>query len=136
MALKIMLKAAERIIAGGAVIKNTTGKSIELSIENEVPLLREKDILSEAKADTPCKKVYVAIQLMYIDHENLSKYHTIYWELAREVINAAPSTSPTFGVISEHIYNERYYKALKEAKQLILYEEKAMTNARKSGRSL
>ena len=136
MALKITLKANERIIAGGAVIKNTTGRNIELAIENEIPLLREKDILSEAKADTPCKKVYVAIQLMYVDRQNLAKYHAIYWELAREVINAAPSTSSMFKVISEHIYNERYYAALKEAKQLIQYEEKVTTNARKSGRSL
>jgi len=93
MALKLSLKADERIIAGGAVLRNTTGKSIQVSVENEVPVLREKDILSEAKADTPCKRVYLTVQLMYIDEQNLPRYQKIYWELAREIIEAAPSTA-------------------------------------------
>jgi len=96
MALKLSLKANERIIAGGAVLRNATGKTVELTVENEVPLLREKEILSEAKADTPCKRVYFVIQLMYIDGQNLPKYQKLYWDLARDILNAAPSTTGMF----------------------------------------
>jgi flagellar protein FlbT len=46
MALKIILKPHERIILGGAVVTNGRSKS-ELIIENNVPLLRQKDNLSE-----------------------------------------------------------------------------------------
>ena len=136
MALKLSLKADERIIAGGAVIRNISGRTIDLSIENEIPLLKERDILSEAKADSPCKRVYFVIQLMYVDGQNLPKYHKIYWDLAKDIINAAPSTTSFFERISACIYDGKYYPALKETKKLITYEEKVTTNARKSGRSL
>jgi flagellar biosynthesis repressor protein FlbT len=136
MALKLSLKANERIIAGGAVLRNATGKTVELTVENEVPLLREKEILSEAKADTPCKRVYFVIQLMYIDGQNSAKYQKLYWELARDVLNAAPSTTGMFKLISEAIYGGKYYQALKETRKLIQYETKAMDRARTAGRSV
>ncbi|MCC6398283.1 MAG: flagellar biosynthesis repressor FlbT [Bacteroidetes bacterium] len=134
MALKLSMKANERVIAGGAVIRNATGKTIEIMVENEVPLLREKEILSEAKADTPCKRVYFVIQLMYIDGENLGKYQKLYWELAQDIIHAAPSTTERFKTISEAIYNGKYYQALKETRKLMQYEEKVMGLALKSGK--
>ena len=136
MALKLSLKANERIIAGGAVLRNATGKTVELTVENEVPLLREKEILSEAKADTPCKRVYFVIQLMYIDGQNITKYQKLYWDLAHDILNAAPSTTGIFKQISEAIYSGKYYQALKETRKLIQYETKAMDGARATGRSI
>ena len=130
MGLKLSLKANERIIAGGAVLRNATGRTVELVVENEVPLLREKEILSEAMADSPCKRVYFVIQLMYIDGQNLAKYQKLYWDLAHDVMNAAPSTTVMFKQISEDIYSGKYYQALKETRKLIQYEVKAMDRAR------
>ena len=136
MALKLSLKANERIIAGGAVLRNATGKTVELVVENEIPLLREKEILSEAKADTPCKRVYFVIQLMYIDGQNLPKYQKLYWELARDVMNAAPSTTGLLKTISEAMYSGRYYQALKETRKLMQYEAKAMEQALAAGKGV
>lgn len=134
MALKLSLKANERIIAGGAVLRNATGKTVEMIVENEVPLLREKEILSEAMADTPCKRVYFVIQLMYVDAQHLPKYQELYWDLARDILKAAPSTTGLFQQISEAIYNGKYYQALKETRKLMQYEAKAMEHARSAGK--
>jgi flagellar biosynthesis repressor protein FlbT len=128
MALKINLKPHERLIIGGAVISNGNVKS-EIIVENNVPVLREKDILREKEANTPCKKVYFIIQLMYIDDKNLVEKHNIYWTLVKEVVKAAPSTVELFGEISEHILGNRYYQALKLTKKLIDYEKEAMEHA-------
>lgn len=136
MALKLSLKANERIIAGGAVLKNATGKTVEIIVENEVPLLREKEILSEAKADTPCKRLYFVIQLMYVDGQNLAKYQELYWDLARDILKAAPSTTGVFQQISEAIYSGKYYQALKETRKLIQYEAKAIDHARTAGKRI
>jgi flagellar protein FlbT len=133
MALKITLKADERVIIGGAVLKNVTGRAIELAVENQTPLLREKEILTQSSADSPCKKVYLAIQMMYVDRANLGDYHKIYWDITKDVIAAAPSTLPAVRVISELVYEERYYAAMKEAKKLIAYEEKLIRHATKRG---
>ena len=136
MALKVTLKSNERIVVGGAAVKNISGKAATLLIENEVTLLREKEIMKESEANTPCKRVYFLTQLMYMDAPNLSKYHKMYWKLASEIIKAAPSTLALFEMISEHIYDGRYYQALKEIRKLIQYEQKATTNALKSRRSV
>jgi hypothetical protein len=55
----------ERLIVDGAVIRNG-GKASVLFIENVIPILREKDIMGEKEADTPCKRIYFILQLMYL----------------------------------------------------------------------
>jgi len=134
MALKISLKPHERMIIGGAVVTNGDSRT-RLIIENKVPLLREKDILSEQDTNTPARRIYFAIQLMYVDEENLMTHHQLYWNLVEELVDAAPSVIILIDQISEHILFGRYYQALKIAKQLIEYEEE-IVNATESVGSL
>jgi flagellar protein FlbT len=131
MALKISLKPQERLIIGGAVVQNGTSKC-DLLVENNVPILREKDILREQEADSPCKRIYFTIQLMYVDEKNLVEHHNTYWKLVRDVLEAAPSTFAMVDPISENILHGRYYQALKLTQKLIEYEQEAMNNARRS----
>ena len=128
MSLKITLKSNERLIVGGAVVKNG-GKGTVLYIENTIPILREKDILGEKDANTPCKRVYFTIQLMYIDEVNVPQYRSAYSELAGEILRAAPSTASFIEQISERVLAENYYQALKTARNLIDYEEELLKNA-------
>ena len=129
MALKIILKPHEKFIIGGAVITNGNAKSAFL-VENEVPILREKDILTLAAADTPCKRIYFAIQLMYVDEKNLPEHHKTFCELVQDVAEAAPSRKPMLKEISDDILNARYYQALKLTKKLIDYEREITDHVR------
>ena len=129
MALKIILKPHEKFIVGGAVITNGDTKSVFI-VENDVPILRGKDILTPAMADTPCKRIYFTIQLMYVDEKNLPDHHKIFWELVGDVAGAAPSRKPMLKEISENILNARYYKALKLTKKLIDYEREITDHVR------
>lgn len=131
MALKITLKVHEKFIIGGAVITNGDAKSTFV-VENDVPILREKDILTLTSANTPCKRIYFAIQLMYIDGKNLPEHHKTYWELVKDVAGAAPSQKPLLQEISNAILNERYYQALKLTKKLIEYEQEVVNRVRRS----
>jgi flagellar biosynthesis repressor protein FlbT len=128
MSLKITLKSNERLIVGGAVVRNG-GKGTVLFIENTVPILREKDILGEKDANTPCKRVYFTIQLMYIDDANVPQYQNAYSDLAGDILKAAPSTATLVEQINERIQAENYYQALKIARNLIDYEEELLKNA-------
>ena len=130
MALKLKLKPNENVIIGGAVIKNGT-HGTELFVENSVPILRQKDILSERDVTSPCKRIYFAVQLMYIDEGNLQKYHQTYWELVREVLAAAPSTGRLIQQISDNILTNDFYPALKMARKLIEYEEELLEHAKR-----
>lgn len=122
MALKIKLKPHERLIIGGAVVANGDTKC-DLIIENEVPVLRDKDILREKEATTPCKRLYFIIQLMYVDGKDLVERHNIYWSLVKDLVEAAPSTADTLAEISGLVIEGKYYPALKLARKLIEYEE-------------
>jgi len=135
MALKITLKPGERIIVGGAVIKNGSSTT-NLLVENPVPILRQRDILTREEADTPCKRIYLVVQLMYIDGTDLAAHHKIYWSLVKDLLKAAPSTLPFIDRISDLILGAKYYPALKMARKLIEYEEEVVRHARRSAGNL
>jgi flagellar protein FlbT len=135
MALKLSLKPQERLIIGGAVITNGASKT-EFIVENSVPILRHKHIMSAKDADTPSKRIYMAVQLMYVDGDNLAEHHKIYWELARDFISAVPRALPIIDLISEHILHNRYYEALKVSRELINFEEEVLERAKQCCESL
>ena len=125
MALKVELKPGERIIIGSCMITNADQRA-RLVIDGEkVPILREKDILTPVTADSPAKRIYLAVQLMYTSPDQRAQ-HDVYFSLVRDIIMAAPSTLPKIEAINNHILNGDLYKALKEAKKLIAYEEELL----------
>ena len=130
MALKISLKPKERIIIGGAVVRNGNSRC-ELSFENKVPLLREKDIMSESDANTPASQIYFIGQLMYIDEENIATHHQTYWKFVKAFLGAAPSALPLIDDISDSILKGEYYAGLKKASKLIEYEEEVVARVSK-----
>ena len=127
MALIIDLKPSERIIIGDALITNDTART-RLHIEGDAPILREKDILRPDEADSPGKRVYLMIQMMYLAHDP-SELHEDYFKAVRELQDAVPSTAVVFMKINDHIMDGQYYKALKEAKRLISYEKELLAHA-------
>jgi flagellar protein FlbT len=129
MALKITLKPNEKMIVGGAVVTNGNAKNTDLIIENNVPVLRQKDIISEKDATSPCSRIYFIIQLMYIDPENMADHQPTYWKLVHELIDAAPRLTGHINEINEHILIGNYYRALKLANQLIDYEQEVLKHA-------
>ena len=135
MPLKVTLKPREKAIIGGAVVTNAGGKT-ELIIENNVPILRQKDVLTAAQATTPCKRIYLVIQLMYVDEKNLALHQRTYWSLVHDVVQAAPSMVSFIDQISARINEGNYFSALKLAKRLIAYEAEVISHVRSNRKSL
>ena len=130
MALKITLKPNEKMIVSGAVVTNGNNKNTDLIIENNVPVLRQKDILSEKDATSPCSRIYFIIQLMYIDEENLTDHQPVYWKLVRELLDAVPRLAVHINQINENILGGNFYRALKLAGELIDYEQEVLKHVR------
>lgn len=135
MALKLTLKPHEKLILGNALVRNGEAKA-SLVIENKVPILREKDILAPDAANTPCKRLYFIVQLMYVDAENLPRHHESYWKLVRDITAAAPSQLALIDRINQDILVANYYRALKGAKKLICFEEEVVSRVRNASGSL
>ena len=111
MPLKIELKPHESIIIGESLITND-GERTRFYIEGNVPILREKFILREKEANTPCKRVYFVVQQMYLAKDP-TPLQPIYLEYVRDLQSAAPSLIPYIAPINENIINNDYYSAIK-----------------------
>jgi flagellar protein FlbT len=125
MTLKVELKPHERIIIGSCVITNTDQRTRLLIDGDKIPILREKDIMTPALADTPAKLVYLAVQLMYISPDPQSNHGT-YFNLVRDIVTAAPSAWPIITDINTDILSGDMYRALKQARKLVAYEKKLL----------
>jgi flagellar biosynthesis repressor protein FlbT len=125
--LKIELKPNERVILGDCVVTNADQRT-RLTIEGTVPILREKDIMTLSGANSPAKRIYLAVQLMYTS-KRASDHHPLYFRLVRDILKAAPSTRPFIESINNRILTSDLYKALKEARKLIAYEKELLDHA-------
>ncbi len=133
MSLKVELKPGERLIVGNCLITNSDTRT-RLFIEGKVPILREKDILSPATATSPARRIYLAVQLMYLEG-NLETLRGDYFALVTDMVRAAPSTTGIIDSINNEILTGSLYKALKAAKKLIQHED-AILNAAAGGAGL
>ena len=68
MPLKLSLKPGEKFVLNGAVLANGD-KRTSLVIQNKACVLREKDIMQPEGANTPARRIYLAIMMMYLDGE-------------------------------------------------------------------
>ena len=130
MGLKVELKPGERFILGDCIVTNGDQRT-RLLIEGQSPILREKDIMTAEQADSPAKRIYFVVQLMYTSRDPVA-HHETYFTLMRELVQAVPSTWPHIEAISNHIMAGEMYKALKRAKSLIAYEKDLLDNAVRS----
>ena len=130
MPLKIELKPHESIIIGESLITND-GERTRFYIEGNVPILREKFILREKEANTPCKRVYFVVQQMYLSRGD-DKLQDMYLEYVRDLQKAAPSLIPYIAPVTENIINSDYYSAIKNADKLLKKDEELVVETLKS----
>ena len=129
MPLKLTLKPNEKVLIGTAVVTNA-GQKCEIIIQNTVPVLREKDIITKENADTICKKIYHTILNMYVDPKSEKEHHDIYFKLVKELFNAVPNQvilALTMEV-SQKILEGNHYQAVKTCKKLLNFEAELLAN--------
>ena len=129
MPLRLTLKPHERAILGGAVLTNGKHRA-ELFVETEVPVLRGSDILSPAAVRTPCERIVLAIQLMYVDPQRRAVHEQTYLALVEDVLDASPSSRRLLDPINELVQAGKYYPALKKGKELLAFERELLSHVR------
>ncbi len=129
MPLKVELKPGERIMIGDCMLTNGDQRTRFL-VEGTAPILRERDILTPDRADSPARRIYLAVQLMYLSRDPRQQ-HEVYFSLMRDILQAAPSMWGHVESINNQILTGNIYKALKEAKRLIEYEQELLNDAKR-----
>jgi flagellar biosynthesis repressor protein FlbT len=127
MALKVELKPFERIIIGQSLITNSDTRT-KLLISGEAPILREKDILTAETADTPAKRLYLCVQMMYLEND-IPKYQDLYVSFIKDLLEAVPSYRKSIETASKLILGGSLYNSLKEIQKLIRREAELLKQA-------
>jgi flagellar protein FlbT len=123
MPLKIDLKAGEKFIINGAVVSvGKDGRSLVL--ETDAMLLRDRDVMQAEDADTPAKRIYFHIMLMYIDPDNRAIYEPVYESLSNTLAQATTlePVRTALDYIRKDVANSNFYRALKTCRGIIAVE--------------
>lgn len=128
MPLKIQLRPKERIIINGAVIEGHPDSRTEIVVMNKARIMRQKHIMQEKEANSPSKRLYFALQMLYIDPENETDYLEAYQKYLKDLQGTVslPPLVEALNNIQAAVEKKQYYDALKVCRELIKAEEEIM----------
>jgi flagellar protein FlbT len=128
MPLKLSLKPGEKFVLNGAVLANGD-KRASLVIQNKACILREKDIMQADAADTPAKRIYFPIMMMYLDADEEDVYYSQFALRMTEFMDAIRDrkTLTTCVEIGRDVMSGAYYKALVKCRILFEFEQERLS---------
>ena len=127
MPLLIKLAPGEKIVINGVVVENG-GDHTTLRILNQAHVLRAKDILTFAEANSPAKRIYYSLQCFYLFYEDREQHLATARAYMADFVQAAPSSAPLIDQIADHLTRNDSYQMLKVAKKLVEYEKRILEN--------
>ena len=129
MPLKLSLKPGERFVLNGAVVQNGDRRG-SLILQNKASVLREKDIMQAEDANTPAKRIYFPVMMMYLDEGSADKFYDEFVRRVTEFMSVVtyPDALADCVAASKHVMAREYYKALLAARKIIDYEEQRLGN--------
>ncbi len=124
MPLKLSLKPGERFVLNGAVLENGDRRS-NLVLQNHAAILREKDIMQEGEANTPARRVYFPVMLMYLDPERSEENYDEFVLRMSDFMGAVsnPEALAQCVAVSRDVMAGEYYKALNKCRKLMDFEK-------------
>ena len=129
MPLKLSLKPGERFVVNGAVLQNGDRREV-LLLQNKASILREKDIIQPEEANTPARRIYFPIMMMYLDPSDANKFYDEFVLRLNEFMGAIRSTDVLKDCVSlsREVASADYYKALTRCRKLLTYEQGLLGN--------
>lgn len=127
MALQISLGDGERVVVNGAVLR-ANGR-LRLVVENQVAILRSRDVMTPEEACTPARRLYYACMMAYIDNVHVEQHRNDLASLLADMVGALESleAKASCGRIANLAACSDFYRALVECRKLIDYEAQVMS---------
>ena len=128
MPLKLSLKPNEKIVLNGAVVQNGDRRTT-LLLQNKASVLREKDILQLEEANTPVRRIYLPIMLMYLQGQESPEQYNEFALRMTEFMSVVrvPAVLEECVNVSREVMTGEYYKALSRCRKLMDYEAERLT---------
>jgi flagellar protein FlbT len=123
MPLKLSLKPGEKFVLNGAVVENGDRRAT-LVLQNRASVLREKDIMQADEANSPARRIYFPVMMMYLDQGKDGPYYDEFVLRMTEFMGAIrnPEILAECVAVSREVMAGEYYKALTRCRTLMAYE--------------
>lgn len=123
--LRITLRDGEKAIINGAVIR-AVGRT-QFAVENQVSILRGREVMRPEEATTPARQLYFAAMLAYIDPDNRTSHQDAVVSLLGTLVArfASPTARSACIAFAHDMAQGEYYRALSAARDLIAFESEA-----------
>jgi flagellar protein FlbT len=127
MPLKLSLKPGEKFVLNGAVVQNGDRRAA-LILQNKASVLREKDIMQPDEADTPARRIYFPVMMMYLDEGEAQSFYDEFVKRVTEFMSVVrrPEVLAECVETSRLVMAREYYKALMACRKLIEYEDEVL----------
>ena len=127
--LRITLRDGEKAIVNGAVLR-AVGRT-QIAVENQVSILRGREVMQPEEATTPARQLYFAAMLAYIDPANRAVHQDNIVALIGTLVASMASGEARSACIrfAHDIAQGEYYKALTSAREIIAFEGEAIEAA-------
>ena len=129
MPLKLSLKPGEKFVLNGAVVQNGDRRGV-LILQNKASVLREKDVMQADEANTPARRIYFPVMMMYLDEPNAQSFYDEFVLRLSEIMSVIsnPDILAECVACSKHVLARQYYKALMGARKIVEYEQQRLSN--------
>lgn len=129
MPLKLSLKPNEKIVLNGAVIQNGDRRTTML-LQNKASVLREKDIMQAEEANTPARRIYFPVMMMYLSGADNAEVYNEFALRMTEFMGAVTQVQALEDcvTISRDVMSGEYYKALSRCRKLMEFESERLSN--------
>ena len=127
MPLKLSLKPGEKFVLNGAVVQNGDRRGV-LVLQNKASVLREKDIMQQDEVNTPARRIYFPVMMMYLDEASAGRYYDEFVRRLTEFMGVITNPLVLADCVSasKHVMAREYYKALMLCRKLIEYEDERL----------
>jgi flagellar biosynthesis regulator FlbT len=115
MALRMTLKPQEWFMVGNTRVVNIWDDKVKLKIDGAAPILRQAQTMCDQEADTSAKRVYLAVQRLYL---HLRTTPEDYFVCVDALLKENPAASVTVAKANAQIAEGSYYDALREYRKL------------------
>ncbi len=129
MPLKLSLKPGEKFVLNGAVVQNGDRRGV-LILQNKASVLREKDILQAEDANSPARRIYFPVMMMYLDEAGAARFYDEFAHRLNDFMSVIGNVTVLADcvAVSKHVMAREYYKALMLCRKLIEYEDERLGN--------
>jgi len=118
LALKFSLRPGEKVIVNGAVIGRGEVPG-SFWLYNKANFLRGREVMKEEQADTNEKKLYLAIQLLYLFPDDAAETSVKFETVLAHCKADRPDRVHELEQVARFVSEQDYYRALKLTMKLL-----------------